>query len=969
MKDFTFVTNSHPEYIENLYESYRANPDQVDPEFKKFFEGFDFAISKTGDGEAATMSAEQLYKEMKVYQFIRDFRKRGHLLAKTNPIRERIDRKPELDLSDFKLTEADLKERFAAGKHIGLENATLQEILDKLHKIYAGHVGIQYTYVVSVEEHDWIQRSFEDFMLEELPLDVQKRILEKLNYGVIFEKFLQTKFIGQKRFGLEGGESMIPGLDAIINTGSDGGVQEVIIGMAHRGRLNVLANILRKTYDQIFTEFEGIVPKDDQLGSGDVKYHLGYRSNIKTLNGNDVNVQLLPNPSHLEVVDPVVTGFARAKAEIIYGSEYDCVLPILIHGDAALAGQGVIYELLQMYKLNGYTVGGTIHFVVNNQIGFTTDFKDARSSAYCTSIASTIHAPVLHVNGDDPEAVVKACIFAVKYRQKFNKDVFIDMVCYRRHGHNEGDEPKFTQPMMYKTIEKHPNIRELYMKQLMDSGKEEVKQYATELEKKFWNELQDRLDENKQNKLPYQVQLPEKWWKELRKSAEADFEVQYDTKVSLERIKEVFNALMNFPEQIHPLRKITKLFGDKTKLFEEQQKIDWATGELMAYATLMQEGHDVRISGEDVERGTFSHRHAVIVDENSGEKYNRLSQVPDSKGDFYIFNSLLSEYAVLGFEYGYAMANPNNLVLWEAQYGDFVNGAQMVIDQYITSAEAKWNLQNGMVMLLPHGYEGGGPDHSSARMERFLQNAAEQNIIVTNITTASNFFHGLRRQMKFPFRKPMVNFSPKANLRHERSYSDIEELANRGFQEVIDDEFIKDPSKVKRVLLCSGKVYFDLSDKQIAEEREDVAVIRMEQIYPLPMKQLQAVYEKYRSAQWLWVQEEPRNMGAASFLKMNLTGINLGYLTRQASAATSTGFAKKHIEEQKMLVEEAFCHIDLVNKQVSDLREPLCLWGSFFLGFNPSPKSTPVPDSWSGSKEYAISWNYPLKQNPEALVI
>lgn len=907
MKDFSFVTNAHPSFIEGLYQDYLQQPETVDSEYKKFFEGFDYAYGRVGEQSTGQgIAPAQLSKEMSVYQYIRDFRKRGHLLSKTNPIRPRMNRQHHLSLTDFNLSDADLNTRFYAGKYIGLENATLQEIVDKLHKIYAGKVGIQYTYVTNVEAHDWIQNSFEAFMMEELPLDVQKRILEKLNYGVIFEKFLQTKFIGQKRFGLEGGESMIPGLDAIINTASDDGVAEVLIGMAHRGRLNVLANILRKTYDQIFSEFEGLAPKSDEFGTGDVKYHLGYRSDVKSLNGNDVNLQLLPNPSHLEVVDPVVSGFARAKAEINYEANYSKVLPILIHGDAAIAGQGIIYELLQMYKLNGYKVGGTIHFVVNNQIGFTTDFYDSRSATYCTSIASTIHAPVLHVNGDDPESVVKACIFAVRYRQKFNKDVFIDMVGYRRHGHNESDEPKFTQPLMYKIIDKHPNVRELYMKQLLDSGKEEVKQYATELEQKFWDELQNRLDENKQNKLPYQVQVPEQWWKEMRKSKEADFEAEYDTKISKSRLDETFAAIMKTPEGFAPLRKLGKLLADKTKLYETEGKLDWASGELLAYATLLQDGHNVRMSGEDVERGTFSHRHAVLVDENTGDKYNRLSQLPEGNGKFYIYNSLLSEYAVLGYEYGYALANPNNLVLWEAQFGDFVNGGQMVIDQYITSAEAKWNLQNGLVMLLPHGYEGAGPDHSSGRMERFLQSAAEQNIIVTNITTSANFFHALRRQMKFPFRKPMINFSPKANLRHERSYSTAEAFTAGGFQTVLDDPQIQDASKVKRVLLCSGKIYFDLSEKQINESREDIAILRLEQIFPLPQQRLQELYKKYSQAQWLWVQEEPRNMGAASFLKMNLSGINLGYLTRQASASTATGFAKKHAEEQALLINEAF---------------------------------------------------------------
>jgi 2-oxoglutarate dehydrogenase E1 component len=559
-----------------------------------------------------------------------------------------------------------------------------------------------------------------------------------------------------------------------------------------------------------------------------------------------------------------------------------------------------------MSKLKGYEVGGTVHFVINNQIGFTTDFDDARSANYCTSLAAMVHAPVLHVNGDDPEAVVKAAIFAIDYRQQFNEDIFIDMVCYRKHGHNEGDEPKFTQPGLYALIDKHQNPREVYTQYLLDNGEPEARDMAKEMEQKFWNELQARLDEIKQKPLPYAYQEPEKKWQELRKSKPEDFLKSPDTAISEAEVRDLFAKLMAIPEGFKPLRKVDKLLADKAKLLEMEGKIDWATGELLAYASLLVSGHDVRLSGEDVKRGTFSHRHACIMDEGTNKEYNRLGHLKEDQGRFYIYNSLLSEYAVLGFEYGYGMANPNNLVLWEAQYGDFANGAQIVIDQYICSAEQKWTTQNGLVLLLPHGYEGGGPDHSSARLERFLQQAAENNMFVTNITTAANFFHALRRQLALPFRIPMINFAPKANLRHVRSYSAVSEFTEGGFKEVIDDPNVKDAAKVKRVLLCSGKVYFDLSEKQLTDNREDVAIIRLEQIFPLPQQQLNALYEKYKSAQWLWVQEEPRNMGAASFLKMNLENINIGYLTRQASAATATGFARKHVQEQSMLVNEAF---------------------------------------------------------------
>lgn len=908
MKDFSYITGPTPAYIESLYSEFAKDSSTVDPEWKKFFEGFDFAVAQgtpVANGNGASVSPDRLSKEIGVFELIRSFRKRGHLASTTNPIRARKDRHAQLELERFHLADSDLNSPFFAGKYLGMPDAPLKDIIAKLKKLYTTNIGIEYTYINDAEKCLWVQKTYEELMQQPLSIDERKRILEKLNEGVIFEKFLNTKFIGQKRFGLEGGENTIPALDRIITDAARAGVQEVVIGMAHRGRLNILTNILRKTYEQVFSEFEGNMPEDMTMGSGDVKYHLGFQSNINTPSGN-INVQLTPNPSHLEAVNPVVEGFARAKADVLYGQEYDKVLPILIHGDAAVAGQGIGYELLQMSKLEGYYTGGTIHYVINNQIGFTTDFDDARSSDYCTSLAAIVQAPVLHVNGDDAEAVVKCAILALKYRQKYNEDIFIDMVCYRKHGHNEGDEPKFTQPSLYALIEKHANPREIYTQYLLSNGESDAQALAKEMEKQFWDDLQQRLDEVKQKPLPYVYQKPELWWNQLRKAKDSDFTSSPDTAIKTAEFNKLFNALMQWPEGFSPLRKVEKLLQDKMKVFETEGKVDWATGELLAYASILTAGGDVRLSGEDVKRGTFSHRHAVIYDQNTNKPYNRLSRLTQDQGALYIYNSLLSEFAVLGFEYGYAMANPNNLVLWEAQYGDFANGAQTIIDQYIIGGEQKWANMNGLVMLLPHGYEGGGPEHSSARLERFLQMSAENNIIVTNITTAANFFHALRRQLAWEFRKPLINFSPKANLRHVRSYSAMEEFTKGGFKEVIDDPNIKTAGSVKRVLLCSGKMYFDLSEKQLADKRKDVAIIRLEQIHPLPQQQLDALRARYKNAEWVWVQEEPRNMGALSFLTLNLQNFPMRYISRSASASTATGFSKKHAAEQAQLVEEAF---------------------------------------------------------------
>ncbi|WP_026770673.1 2-oxoglutarate dehydrogenase E1 component [Asinibacterium sp. OR53] len=912
MKDFSYITNSHPAFIESLYQEFVKNPAGIDQDLRKFFEGFDFAVANhagatvNGQAAVATTAAIDWMKEIRVYRLILGYRNKGHLLAKTNPIRPRKDRGANLELSFFGLSDADLDTVYQAGNLIGLGATSLRNILDHLQKCYADKVGIEFKYISDQKKIDWLTNEMERKFNTPVPITQKKRILEKLNQGVMFEKFLHTKYIGQKRFSLEGGETTIAALDAIINVAGNNDVQEVVIGMAHRGRLNVLANVMGKTYEQIFSEFEGTADIDQTMGSGDVKYHMGYGSEVQTADDKHIHLKLMPNPSHLEAVDPVVVGFARAKADVLYESDFDRILPILVHGDASVAGQGIVYEVLQMSNLAGYYTGGTIHFVINNQIGFTTDFDDARSADYCTSAAAMIQAPVLHVNGDDAEAAVKCAEIATRYRQEFNSDIFIDMVCYRKHGHNEGDDPKYTQPQLYALIDKHPNPREIYTQYLMENGEADAQQLAKEMEKKFWADLQERLDEVKQHPLPYKYQQPELVWKSLRKATEEDFVASPATSISEEAVRSLFNGLMKWPSDFQPLKKVEKLLQDKIKLLDTEQKIDWATAELMSYGSILCEGNIVRMSGQDVKRGTFSHRHAVLRDENTNAEYNRLDHLQEKQAAFRIYNSLLSEYGVLGFEYGYAMANPNALVIWEAQFGDFCNGAQTLIDQFIAAGEQKWQRQNGVVMLLPHGYEGQGPEHSSARMERFLQMCAELNLVVTNITSSSNLFHAFRRQLTWPFRKPLINFSPKANLRNPGTYSPVSEFTTGGFRELIDDTFVKDATQVRKVLLCSGKLYFELADKQQKDNRNDIAIVRLEQLYPLPYRQIDALYKKYSKATWFWVQEEPLNMGAASFLQMNLKNINFGVISRNASAATATGYAKVHAQEQSEIIDTAF---------------------------------------------------------------
>ncbi len=902
MDKYSYIANADVGYIDDLYKSWKVDPNQVDESWQKFFEGFEFSQQRYGDGSPNDVGGLGS-DEIKVRNLIYAHRSRAHLKSDTNPVRERRKHNVRLDLSHFGLSEQDLTKEFEVGSEIGLTKASLEVIKERLEKIYLGHIGYEYNHLRNSEIFDWMRNKVEKEGVDVVPNDDEKiRILSKLNEAVVFENFLHTKFLGQKRFSLEGGENTIPALDKIIRKAAETGAEEVVIGMAHRGRLNVLANIMGKTYEEIFAEFEGNIDLDLTMGDGDVKYHLGYSSYID-VNGKKIYIKLAPNPSHLEAVDPVVLGYTRAQIDDEYRGDQSKAIPVLIHGDAATAGQGVVYECIQMSLLEGYSSGGTIHFVINNQVGFTTDYDDARSSIYCTDLAKIVDAPVLHVNGDDSEAVNFAANLAVEYRQKFHKDFFIDLLCYRRHGHNESDEPKFTQPKLYNLIAKHPNPREIYVKQLVARGDIDESR-ARGLDKEFKDQLQDRLDEVKQKPLPYKPQKIEEEWHFLRRSKISDFDKSPETGISEDVLSNVAKALTIIPKAFKPLRQIDKLLKERKAHFFEDKVLNWADAELLAYGSLLAEGNIVRMSGQDVKRGTFSHRHSYLFDSNTNEPYSSLDHIQEKQEPFRIYNSLLSEYAVLGFEYGYAMATPNALVIWEAQFGDFANGAQVMIDQFITSAETKWQRMNGLVMLLPHGYEGQGPEHSSARMERFLQMTAQENIIVADVTTPANFFHLIRRQLYWEFRKPCVVFTPKSLLRHPKVISPVAEFTKGNFQEVIGDSYVTNKS-VKKVLLCTGKVYFDLLEEQQKTKRKDVAVVRLEQIHPFPTKQLEEILKKYASPKLVWVQEEPENMGAWGYL-LRVSGLNLELVARKPMASPATGYSKVHKSEQAEIVSKAF---------------------------------------------------------------
>lgn len=906
MDKYSYISNAEVGYLDQLYQNYKQDPASVDITWQKFFEGYDFSLQRYGgNGHATTTEESFTLKEAQVRNLIFAYRSFGHLKSKTNPVRERRDHKVHLELKDVGLSEADLDTEFDVGAEIQMGRATLRNIIEKLKAVYLGPIGFECNFIRNEEIRQWFLDKCEREYYEYNPGPEEKKmILSKLNEAVVFENFLHTKFLGQKRFSLEGGENTIPALQTMINKAAQLDIKEVVIGMAHRGRLNVLSNILGKTYEQVFTEFEGNVNPDLTMGDGDVKYHLGYASHLDTPSKKKIYVKLTPNPSHLEAVDPLVLGYTRGQIDDEYHGDLRKGMAVLIHGDAAVAGQGVVYEVVQMAGLPGYSTGGTIHFVINNQVGFTTDYDDARTSIYCTDIAKIVDAPVLHVNGDDAEAVSFAANLAVEYRQKFLKDIFIDLLCYRRHGHNESDEPKFTQPKLYNVIARHPNPREVYARKLVERGDFDSA-LAEKMDKKFRDQLQDRLNEVKQKPLPYKAQKVEEEWEQMRWARPEDFESSPDTSISPELVDKVGTALITLPEGFKPLKQIDKLLKDRKSAFFERKELGWAEAELLAYGSLLLQNTPVRMSGQDTERGTFSHRHAYVFDANTNEPYCALNHLDKGQAKFHIYNSLLSEYGVLGFEYGYAMASPRALVLWEAQFGDFVNGAQVMIDQFISSAESKWQRMNGLVMLLPHGYEGQGPEHSSAKPERFLQLCAEYNMVVANITKAANFFHLLRRQVAWEFRKPCVVLSPKSLLRHPLVTSPIEDFTKGGFLEVLDDP-AADAKQVKRVILCSGKVYYDLLEYQQKKKVKDVAIVRLEQLHPFPEKQLRAVLQKYKSAAKMWVQEEPSNMGYWTFILRMMPNDGLTLVSRKASASPATGYLKVHKIEQEKIVSKAF---------------------------------------------------------------
>ncbi len=901
MDRFSFLNAAHTEFFAQLYDQYLENPDSVEPSWRSFFQGFDFGMATYNDENPvtyianvasgnveSTLVSEKLQKEFNVLKLIDGYRSRGHLFTKTNPVRERRSSTPTLDIENFGLSKSDLNTVFDAAKVIKIAPCSLQKIITHLETIYCQHIGVEYMYIRKPEVIDWIQNKLGiNDNQPNFSVDEKKAILNKLNQAVSFENFLHTKYVGQKRFSLEGGESIIPALDALIEKAAEKGVEQFVMGMAHRGRLNVLANIFGKSTQDIFGEFDG-KDYDQEYFDGDVKYHLGLTADKKTSTGKSININLAPNPSHLETVGAVIEGITRAKQDKYFPDDFSKVLPIAVHGDAAIAGQGILYEIVQMAQLDGYRTGGTIHIVINNQVGFTTNYLDARSSKYCTDVAKVTLSPVLHVNADDAEAVVHAMSFALDFRMQFGCDVFIDLLGYRKYGHNEGDEPRFTQPVLYKIIAKHQNPRDIYAAKLLAEGVI-GDTFVKDLETAYKQDLDDNLQASRKKDLTIITPFMKNEWNGFEQVTDTQMLQKVDTTFSKDGLTAIANVICNLPEEKKFISKIQKLINDRKTMFFETNKLDWAMAEHLAYGSLLTEGYDVRISGQDVERGTFSHRHAVVKVEDSEEEVTLLNNLEGKNGKFNIFNSLLSEYGVLGFDYGYALANPKTLTIWEAQFGDFSNGAQIMIDQYISCGEDKWNNQNGIVLLLPHGYEGQGAEHSSARMERYLQLCARHNMYVADCTTPANFFHLLRIQIKTTFRKPLVVFTPKSLLRDPRVVSSIEEFATGSFQETFDDETVN-KAEVKTLVFCTGKFYYDITAERENNGRKDVAVVRIEQLFPLPVEQLKAIIAKYPNADdYVWAQEEPKNMGAYSYMLMNFDLVKWRLASLKAYSAPAAG--------------------------------------------------------------------------------
>ncbi len=900
MDKVSYVGNADVTAIDHLYKMYQQDPESVDIGWKKFFEGFDFARTNYEDGGDIP---ENFQKEFKVINLINGYRNRGHLFTKTNPVRERRKYSPTLDIENFGLDVSDINTVFQAGEEIGIGAASLGDIIHHLELTYCQSIGIEFVYMRDPDRIDWFKNKIEIKNRPVFDKDRKLNIYKKLNQASNFEAFLGKKFVGQKRFSIEGGEALIPALDALVNKGSELGVEYFVMGMSHRGRLNTLTNIFEKRPKDIFAEFEGKEFDSIEYFDGDVKYHQGFTSHVKLANGKEIGLTLSPNPSHLEAVNTVVEGIARAKVDHILHDESK-ICPVLIHGDAAIAGQGIVYETIQMAQLDGYRAGGTVHIVVNNQVGFTTNYLDGRSSTYCTDVAKTTLCPVFHVNGDDIEAVVQTIEIAMEYRQKFNRDIFIDLLCYRKYGHNEGDEPKFTQPNLYNLIAKHPNPKEIYFSQLEAEGVMTSAE-AKQVESDYNDYLELEFDISHQNEKALVHDFLSLTWEGFRHGKSIDFEKSPETGVDKKKLLELGIKLSTLPEGKKYFRKIAKIFEDRLNAIKTD-KLDWGSAEMLAYATLLEEGHPVRISGQDVERGTFSHRHAVVKTEDTEEEIETLNMLSDKQAKFSIYNSHLSEYGVLGFEYGYSLATPRALTIWEAQFGDFFNGAQIMIDQFISAGEDKWATQSGLVMLLPHGYEGQGAEHSSGRMERFLQQCADNNMQIVNTSTPANHFHLLRRQLKRDFRKPLVVFSPKMLLRYPSAVSSLDEMAKGCFQEVIDDPKAI-VANIDTLVFCSGKFYYEMSEKAAEMGVDNMAFVRLEQIYPLPKTQIDAIIAKYKNASnILWAQEEPSNMGAWTYIAMSMRNIPFIGICRPGTAASAEGSKKLHEKRLKQLYADLF---------------------------------------------------------------
>ena len=904
MDNFSFLNAAHTAYFADLYDQYMENPDSLEPSWRAFFQGYDFGTNNNFIEEIVEGVTHQIpdnvKKEFNVINLIDAYRSRGHLFTKTNPVRDRRTYNPNLSIHNFDLSESDLDKIFNAGDILGIGPQPLKVIIQHLEAIYCDAIGLEYMYIRSPEKRKWIQNWInKNDNHPTFSPNQKKHILKKLVQAVSFENFLHTKYVGQKRFSLEGGESLIPALDSLIENAANLGVEEFVMGMAHRGRLNTLTNIFGKSPKAIFSEFEG-KDYEQEVFDGDVKYHLGWTSNRETDTGKKVNISIAPNPSHLETVGAVVEGIVRAKQDNFHKNNFEKVLPIIVHGDAAIAGQGIAYELVQMANLDGYKTDGTIHIVVNNQVGFTTNYLDGRSSTYCTDVGKVTLSPVMHVNSDDVEAVVHAVLFALDFRMKFKKDVFIDLLGYRKYGHNEGDEPRFTQPKLYKAISKHLNPKEIYTNRLINEGVIDLN-HSKKLENDYKSSLNEFLEDSKNDDKTVITEFMSTDWKDYSKANQNKMLEVIDTTYPRLKLEKIVQVISSLPKDKKFINKIKKLVNNRLVMFDHD-KLDWSMAEHLAYGSLLEEGFNVRISGQDVERGTFSHRHGIVKVEDSEEEIILHNNIGDSQGVFSIYNSLLSEYAVLGFDYGYAMASPKTLTIWEAQFGDFSNGAQIIIDQYLFSGEDKWKTQNGLVMLLPHGYEGQGAEHSSARMERYLQLCAKDNVYVANCSTPANMFHILRRQMKADFRKPLVVFTPKSLLRHPKVLSSVDEFTKGSFKPLIDDNSVLDLKKINTVVFVTGKFYYDLLDQKERLGRDDIAIVRIEQLFPLPINLIKSIISKYSLANDLvWAQEEPRNMGAYTHILLNLNEAkSFRVASRRTYGTTAAGstarFKRRHQE-------------------------------------------------------------------------